>query len=265
MTDSQTSTLLRDASVTGSERALFIEDRYSGLPGLAQGGYVGGLLAEEFGTATVEVRLRRPVPTGRPLTVAPSEEGGVELRDAGASLAVGRPTELDADVPAPPSPAQATAAAGRFPGHHTHPYPGCFACGPDRRVGDGLRVFPGPVTDGRPLVAATWLPPDERGGGHVGAGLIWAAFDCAQLWSLMLHEPSSPGERVVTASLATELRGEVEPMVEHVIYAWPIGRAGDRIRAGAALADPDGLVVAAGVQTAVLANWGVPLAIDESA
>ena len=52
-----------------------------------------------------------------------------------------------------------------YPGLGNHPFPTCFACGPDRAEGDGLRIFPGPVggaSGDRGYVASLWVPHAEH-------------------------------------------------------------------------------------------------------
>src|SRR5688500_33585 len=129
-----TSTLSPQPSI-----AFHVDSRRDGLPGLALGGYVAGLLAGAIAAPT-EVNLRRPVSTPAELTVAPAETGWLELRDAETAVAYGRAAELQLEIPEPPSAAEAARAAEHFLGLHRHPYPDCYACGPGR--GDGLRIFP---------------------------------------------------------------------------------------------------------------------------
>jgi len=58
-------------------------------------------------------------------------------------------------------------------------FPDCFVCGMNRRPGDGLRIFPGPVT-GQGLWAAPWKPDPSVAGpdGRVRPEVVWAALDC---------------------------------------------------------------------------------------
>ena len=78
-----------------------------------------------------------------------------------------------------------------YPGLRSHPFPTCFACGPDRAEGDGLRIFPGPVTPtvgrrdpGRAHLDAA--PERRRGLPHLrrrtrrapASPVTWAALDC---------------------------------------------------------------------------------------
>ena len=58
------------------------------------------------------------------------------LRNAGAYAAEGKRDE-------------AVAASATYPGFSAHPFPTCFVCGPERAEGDGLRLFPGRLPDGR--------------------------------------------------------------------------------------------------------------------
>ena len=136
-----------------------------------------------------------------------------------------------------------------------------MVCGPERAVGDGLRIFPGPVA-GRRLVAAPWVPTADDTG-RVPDELVWAALDCPQLWSLMVHVPASTPDLVVTAAMATRIAQPVVPGEPHVVIGWPIGREGRKWHAGAAIFGPHGELCAVGRQTAAaVAGWGIPLGRD---
>ncbi len=240
-------------------KKIMVGARNRGLPGLAQGGYTSGLVAEAVGTSAVEVSLRRPVPAERPLGLHTTGPGRVELREGQTVLSEGVATDLEIDVPEAPSVEEALAASERFPGRERHPVPGCYVCGTDDPDGRGLGIHPGPVGT-RPLVAAIWAPPAVgEDSGRTPLEEIWAAFDCTQLWALIVHQESRSGERAVTARLATRVDRPVVPSLDHLLFGWPIGRRGDEFRAGAALIDGDGNLCAVGVQTAVRAKWGVPL------
>src|SRR5215212_3129333 len=243
------------------EHPTLIDPRFVGLPDIAHGGYISGLLGGALGGHTAEVRLKRPVPPGRRLELRRANGELVELRDGDTLLAEARPAQLDVDVPAPISLAEAEAASTRFPGFHHHLFPGCLVCGPESTVGDGLRIFPGPVA-GRRLVAAPWVPSADDNG-QVRGELVWAALDCPQLWSLMVHVPASTPDLVVTAAMATRMGQPVVAGEPHVVVGWPIGREGRNWLAGAAIFGPRGELCAVGRQTAaVAAGWGIPLGRD---
>jgi len=76
-------------------------------------------------------------------------------------------------VPAPASLAEARlgAASYEWADVDVHPYPTCFVCGPGRAAGDGMRVFPGPLS-GRDIYAAPWQPDGSLldGDGWVAPG-----------------------------------------------------------------------------------------------
>jgi hypothetical protein len=241
---------------------LVVDSVYAGLPQVAHGGYVAGLLTAALAADSSRVQLRRPVPAARELRLERPDPGHVELHDDAVLLADGADADVFLEVPEPVAPAEALAASQRFPGAAHHPFPRCVCCGPEHTC--GLRVFPGPVS-GRRLVAAHWTPParlaDDRG--EIPRELVCAALDCPQLWALMVHAPAATPDRVVTTVLETRLEQPVAAGEPHVVIGWPIGRDGRRWLAGAAIFGPAGALCAAGRQAAaVVAGWGVPLGRD---
>jgi hypothetical protein len=235
--------------------------RFAGMPGVAHGGYVAGLLTVALGASASRVRLRRPVPTGRALQIEHAAGAQVELRDGAGLLADGAAVDVPVRVPDAVSAGEAAAATQRF-ADLAHPFPMCVVCGPDHA--GGLHVFPGPVA-GRAVVAAHWVPPERLAGddGRLPRELVSAALDCAQLWALMLHAPPSTSDRVVTATLETRLDAPVIAGARYVVLGWPMGRDGRRWLAGAAVLAADGAICAAGHQTAaVVTGFGVPLGRD---
>jgi hypothetical protein len=87
----------------------------------------------------------------------------------------------DEALPTPVTWAEAVTASAAYRGFVSHPFPTCFVCGPERAPGDGMRLFPGPVGDGR--TATPWEVPDD-----VSPELIWAALDCPGGWAVPLEE-----------------------------------------------------------------------------
>jgi hypothetical protein len=241
---------------------LVIDPAYAGLPELAHGGYVAGLLTAILATDSSRVRLRRPVPPARELRLERPGPGHVELNGDAGLLADGVHMDVVIEVPEPVAPAEARAASARFPGAAHHPFPRCVCCGPAHPT--GLRVFPGPVS-GRAIMAALWVPPEQLADNHAALPreLVCAALDCPQLWALMYHAPATTRDRVVTAVLETRLEHRVTAGEPHVVMGWPIGRDGRRWLAGAAIFGPAGELCAAGRQTAAIVDgWGVPLGRD---
>ena len=106
--------------------------------------------------------LRRPPPLDTAMTVV-TEDGVTTLAD-GTGPVADRPGRRPAswtpvDEVAPDVAAEAMLG---YPGLGNHPFPTCFACGPDRAEGDGLRIFPGPVGGDRGHVASLWVPHAEH-------------------------------------------------------------------------------------------------------
>jgi len=242
------------------DQTLVFAPRFEGLPEVAHGGYLAGVMATALGAEGVEVRLRRPAPTGRRLSLERCDQRGAALRDGETVLALATPAAPEIAVPPPVSAAEARAAAKRFLGREGHPIPRCLVCGTARAAGDGLRIFPGPVA-GRRLVAAPWTPGEECVGadGGVAPELASAALDCTQLWALIAHAPAGTKERAVTSELQLRLLAPPRAGAPHVVIGWPIERGRRAWLAGAAVLGPDGEVCLAGLQRAAITDWGVPL------
>ncbi|WP_300605013.1 hypothetical protein, partial [Trebonia sp.] len=160
--------------------ALTIPSRFCGPPGAGNGGYVCGRIAAYL-DGQVTVTLRRPAPLATPMTVERGGDSSVRLRHGGTLIAeaASSPGGPAPQMPGPVSMAEACRAAGRARYYADPVFPACFVCGTGRQPGDGLRIFPGPVT-GRPLWAAPWTPdPSVTGvGGRVRPEVVWAALDC---------------------------------------------------------------------------------------
>jgi hypothetical protein len=237
---------------------LTIPSRYRGPARSGNGGYTSGSLAERVpigdSAPTIEVTLRQPPPLDVPMTVeqpALDDVGATDatltvLSYAGAPVAQARavdqglaPVEaVKADV--------AAAAMAFYPGFRTHPFPGCFACGPDRVEGDGLRIFPGSVGDD--TVAAVWVPheslaessdPIDEGLARVGVATTWAALDCVGGWSEDLEGRPMVLGRMTARVDALPVVGE-----QHVVVGRRLRSEGRKSFTASTLYDSDGRVVA---------------------
>ena len=220
--------------------SLVIPARFNGPPDSGHGGYSAGLAA-----ALVEgpaaVSLRAPPPLETPLAVERDGDHVRALHD-GSVVLDAAPVELDFDPPAPVAVDDAIAAeAGSFFLSELHPFPTCFACGPKRAEGDGLRLFAGPV-EGRDVFATAWTPAAEFAGddGSIDTLFVWAALDCPS------SAPTMSGKTIVLASLAAALRRPVAIGEPHVIGSWRISDDGRKHWNGVALWDAEGGVCAVG-------------------
>jgi hypothetical protein len=142
---------------------LRIGRRFRGPPGAANGGFASGSLAALLGGAVdVEVSLRRSVPLEHPLEVRHDRDAALLLDDHGWLLGLvarrGAPASRRgrADRARHPD-AGGAAAAGRGAYYADPLFPDCFVCGSARAPGDGLRIFPGPVSRCS-VWAAPWPP-----------------------------------------------------------------------------------------------------------
>jgi len=220
-----------------------IARRFNGPPDSGNGGYVCGAFAVAARVG-LRVRLLSPPPLDAPLMLEQEPAGDWILKSESAPVARGTPGRLELEVPPPPRYVQAVWASQHYPGFREHAFPDCFVCGPHRRRGDGLRIFPGMLDTG--IVAAPWLPADslDAGDGKVSCEYHWAALDC-------------PGYFAVSGGRRMMLLGEMQAHVDrrvHVgepctVIGWKVGADGRKHYAGTAIFDEDGELCARALAT----------------
>ncbi len=224
--------------------AIVIDERYCGAPGLANEGYVAGLLAKRIGVSA-DASFRRPVPLGRELQIDRTGDG-VSLYAAGVRLVAVKRIDLQLPVPAPPSLAQAHDASGRYLGRHAHlRFARCFGCGIERAEGDGLRIFAGPAGREDGAYAAPWVPGpalvDERG--VVRPEFVWTALGCSGGFALM-------GDDAALVLLPSRLAARIDALPRagepYIVMAWVISRGAGKHVTGAALFAGQGHLLALG-------------------
>ena len=199
--------------------SIVIARRYRGPESSANGGYTSGRVAAFVDAETVEVTLRLPPPLETPLRV--ERNGGVRVLHGDALVAEARPAELDLELPGPVSYEDAQALAEARPPDPDHPFPGCFTCGP---AGDGLRLRPTPVGDGR--VVAAWRA------GEAALELVWAALDCPGAFAV---NPDFARGLSLLGRLTARVDELPAPGDECVVVAWPLGGEGRKLLAGTAV------------------------------
>jgi len=235
---------------------LTIPSRFNGPAGVGNGGYVCGRIAAYVdGPATVT--LRRPPPLDTPMEVERAGDGSVRVRHGGTLIGEAAPSPAGPlEIPATASLADADAAA-RGARYFTDPvFPDCFVCGTNRRPGDGLRIFPGPVA-GLALWAAPWTPDRSvaDADSRVRAEVVWAALDCpsgiaaAEAAGLGSAEATEAGAGWDTAILLGRMTATILAAPPAVgdqcrVIAWPHQRDGRKLTAGSALLGPRGEVLA---------------------
>jgi hypothetical protein len=216
-------------------KSVTIARRFNGPPDSGNGGYVCGAFAVAAGR-DLRVRLAAPPPLEVPLALEQDAATGVCRLHVGSRLiATGTPARLALEVPSPPEYVRAVWASQHYAGFRDHVFADCFVCGPHRRRGDGLRIFPGMLDTG--IVAAPWLPAEslDGGDGKVAVEFHWAALDCPGYFAI------TPGRRML---LLGEMHAHVDRRV-HVgescrVIGWKIGAEGRKHYAGTAIFDQEG-------------------------
>ncbi len=222
-----------------------ITARFRGPAQSGNGGYTAGVLAsaiegaiEGDGGRAIEVTLKKHPPLDTPLTIVVAG-AHASLRDGADEIASAQASPLVLDVPAPPTFDAAVLASRRYRGFESHPYPGCFVCGPERGDGDGLRIFAGKV-DGHELVAAPLVVP---AGPEPPIAFVWAALDCPGYFGAILSD-----EEIAPTLLLGKIHAEVlAPLhagASYVVIGWPLGREGRKVFGATALFDEHGGLVA---------------------
>lgn len=221
---------------------LFIPRKYCGPPDSGNGGYTCGLLAEKL-QGPSEVTLRMPIPIEKVMLVQFVDATHVHLKSGDDLVAEG--ARFDVELGAVPTTGfeQAERAAEGSPAFKDHPFPTCFVCGPNRAVGDGLRIFPGPVEsrDGfQHVFAAPWVPDASMAdkNGKVRDEIVWAALDCPTGFA-----GGFPYEgKLVTGRLGAKLLSPVRAGEKCVLLSWRLGVDGRKHHAAAVLLGESGEV-----------------------
>ena len=234
--------------MTEVARTIVIDSRFSGPPGLGNGGYVAGVVGGAVGREAA-VTLRAPIPLDTPLhlttnraSAQPADGAGgnlrAELRHEGRLL-VEAVTDTP-DLPPPPVPDRAAAAAAtaRYSGRAPNLYQECFVCGFAREPGSGLRVFAGPTpTPG--LVAADWTVHPGLGdaGGAVPDEFLWGALDCPGAYAVGTAD-------LRLGRMTARVSGRVRPGERCTVAGWRLGRERRKHFTGTAVYGEAGNLVA---------------------
>lgn len=221
---------------------LTIDRRFRGPRRSGNGGVSAGLAAG-FLDGPATVRLRRPPPLDRPLTVQ-RESTKVQVMDGDELVLHARPASERVEMTVDDDLLQRTFDRGTTPVPEGHPAPACFVCGPRS---DGLGICPTAV-DGTELWATVWIP--ERSvssdGREVEPHVVWGALDCPAGFAVvragrapLTHFPALT-ELTVTLDLPVRVG---EPVA---VWGWSSGQDDDRVDGSTAIIDADGVVKATG-------------------
>ena len=200
-----------------------INRRYCGPPGLANGGYAAGLLAEQLGGGAVEVTLRRPTPVGVRLRIETGVEGLGIVRDGVGVVAEARRV-AHFDCRPPEVPWDDIVVAEDQPYAGAEGFGGCFACGRDVPRDHSLGVFPRLVRDAG-AVGCRWRPPAWATDRYARAleRFVWAALDCSGGFALELAGPAVP---VMTGRITAEVLRAPRAGEPCAVLGWQSGSEG---------------------------------------
>lgn len=228
---------------------IVIEGRFNGPAGSGNGGYTAGTVAAAIDAVEggAVVTLRRPPPLDTPLRVEHSGDGAHVYH--GTQLIAEASPSVVKEEPVPPVPYErALAVSVGYPGFADHPFPSCYVCGPERGRGDGLRLFPGPLPDGR--TAAPWEVPAD-----VSAVTVWASLDCPGGWAV-----AAPGRPYVLGRMAARVAAVPTPGTECAVVGAVISTEGRKAHVRSALYDSTGTLLAQAQSTWIEVTEPAPAA-----
>jgi acyl-coenzyme A thioesterase PaaI-like protein len=227
---------------------LLVPARFAGPPGVANGGWLAGLLADAAGNPlAATVTLRKPTPIDTPL--------GLEIRDGTATLTATDVVYAEATAALPRIDARAAvawevaeAAAATYVGLVRHPFPGCVVCGTRRDPAEALCLRPGrlePDVVVAPWVPAAWTAGAGRTDGTVRPAAVWAALDCPSAWAI-----DDEGRAVVLGRISAHIDRLPAVGERHVVVGWVRERVSRRIaHCGSAVYDERGELLAVAATT----------------
>ncbi|MFC0628001.1 hypothetical protein [Kribbella deserti] len=223
-----------------------IDPRFCGPARSGNGGYTAGLVAAALASdqvaagKPVRVRLRMPPPLTIDLNLT-AADGLVQLTGPDGLVAEGGPSDEDLPLVDPVHPDEARAAEASYRGLVNHPFPTCFACGPQNPA--GLQLRPGLLGDGR--TACRWTPPADLADtdGLIGTPYLWAALDCPGGWAIDLEGRPSVLGQMTTCVDARPPAGEA-----CVVMGRHLGEDGRKTFTATTLYDADGRVLARAAQ-----------------
>ncbi|MEM6641248.1 MAG: hypothetical protein AAF610_15270 [Pseudomonadota bacterium] len=232
-----------------------LDARFCGPPDSGNGGVTVGHLARRI-DGPAKVTLRAPPPLGVAMQLT-GDEKAVSL-DCGAHRigeAVIEPLDatpfrtldrIAVDID------RTRAAEASFAGFTRHAFPTCFVCGPERREGDGLRLFAAPLEE---RVTAAWCPAaslaDEHG--RIADVFLYAALDCPSYFALR-----DPQLVALLGRMHAEVIDRPRPGDQLVVDAWALAREGRKRTTAVALRNESGDVLARAVNIWIEIDGAVP-------
>ncbi|HNJ34224.1 MAG TPA: hypothetical protein PK881_08260 [Leptospiraceae bacterium] len=244
-----------------------IASRYSGPPRTGNGGYVCGVCAglaysqlgeQKQDSFTFEVRYKSPVPVDLDVSLLSKDNLCVlESIDGKTTYAEGQSSKpVSTVLPAVVTLEQARYATLQSIPEKEHAFPDCYVCGPARKVGDGLRILPGPVAEHSGMAAAVWnvLPDAMSSSGDLSVPILWAALDCPGYFAYHFSHGGAMQVAVLAKMKCTVVRRRTESD-QLVVIGWMKRKKGPLVEVSTALLDGSEILAIADGTWMQPASW----------
>jgi len=233
-----------------------IERRFNGPRLSANGGYVGGVMAEHYtrafgGDGTVEITLRAPIPLDRALQVTPAGEA-LMLSDGDTLLCEARAGSI-AHLAPPPAPTdwdEVLRCAEQGGSPEDSDFHWCIVCGRARAVGDGLRVMS--LVGAQPGTSLScYLPHANHAddNGRIRPEFVWGALDCPGAFAAQDPDDMRPA---LTGRMTARVMEPPRVGERCAVVGWKIGEEGRKLYSGTALYTESGRLCALATCTWIL-------------
>ena len=221
---------------------LTIDRRFRGPRRSGNGGVSAGLAAR-FLDGPATVRLRRPPPLDRPLTVRRGS-ADVQVMDGDELVLQARPAGEGVEVTADPALLLRTFDRGAMPVPEGHAAPECFVCGPRD---DGLRIYP-TALEGTELWATVWIPGGSvsSDGRQVDPHVVWGALDCPAGFAVVRAGRAPLTHFPALTELTVALDHPVRVGEPVAVWGWSDGQDENHVDGATAIVTADGDVCATG-------------------
>lgn len=212
---------------------IIVPSRFCGPPGMGNGGYVCGIVAETI-NGPAQVRLRLPTPLETPLQI--ESDGNLASLFEGERLlaeAERLASPLNLEPPSRPTAADIDAARPYFPTRDKHMASNCFVCGNARDPADALCLFTGRHPDTGHAMAR-WSPAADLADkdGLVAPRYIWAALDCPSYFTLDQHSRVA-----LLAGLEAEISRRPAPGEDLTVTGWTLAHDGRKHHSASVIHD----------------------------
>ena len=224
--------------------------RFRGPASSGQGGYSAGVAAS-FIEGPAHVRLRRPPPLDRQLSVERTPDG-VAILDGEDVVLAASSSALEAMPPTDHAQLSAVFARGPQPAPDWHMASTCFVCGTQETLG----MHPTPMDD-FPVWATVWTPERDGIRGVLASEVVWALLDCPAGWATTDSERPKRSFFPALADMTAEIVRPIPMGQPLAILGWMTSDGKRRIECESMILNETGAVLARSSlsQAAAPADW----------